>query len=79
MIKILCSSASSVLISSDVSVLDLSFFHYGLFSFFFRKLESLCYLLPIDDLPHLIEILRPLVLIIEVVSMLPDVDVQQRA
>ena len=56
---------------------DLSFFHYGLFSFLFCKLESLCYLLPVDDLPHLIEILRPLVLIIEVVSMLPDVDVQQ--
>ena len=41
-------------------------------------IETLLGLLPVDDLPHLFEVLRARVLVVKVIGVLPDVDVDDR-
>src|SRR5690625_3771041 len=41
-----------------------------------RFYEVFRYLIPVDDLPECLNVVRPLVLIVQIVSVLPDVEAQ---
>src|SRR5436853_1926023 len=43
-----------------------------------RGVEALRHLVPVDDVPPRLEVVRALVLVLEVVGVLPDVDADQR-
>jgi len=48
------------------------------FTLFHGGNKALLSLLPVDDGPHLLKVARARVLVVEVVSVLPDVDVDDR-
>lgn len=41
-------------------------------------MEPLTHVLPVDDLPDLLEVVRSDILVLQVVRMLPDINAQER-